>query len=682
MPLHPARTRVRVAALGVGLLLGIDIGGTFTDFVLLDEGRIQIHKVLTTVHDRSVAFMAGVRELGAERDGRIVHGSTVATNALLERKGARTVLVTTAGFGDVVEIGRQNRAELYSLQPRRPEPLVPRDRRVEAVERLDYRGRVLRALTGEEADRVGEAVRSLQPEAVAVVLLFSFLDDAHERRLGEAIAAALGDTPVHVSLSSEVLPEYREYERTSTTVINAYVSPAVAHYLGRIEHQLGRPFSVMQSGGGVASAASTARLGVHTILSGPAGGVTGAFAVARRAGYDQVISFDMGGTSTDVALCPGYVQRTFEGEIAGLPVRVPMLDVHTVGAGGGSLARVDVGGALLVGPESAGADPGPACYGTGSAVTVTDANLALGRLDAGHFLGGHMKLDQSRMTAALDRLAADMGSDRETAAAGVLRIANANMEAAIRRISVERGFDPRSFTLVAFGGAGPLHACELAAELRIPRVLVPLYPGVLSAFGMLTADVQKDYSRSALARVDAAMSRDVLEGWYRPLVDRGLRDMEAEGFAAAQVRLDRLLDLRYHGQSYELTVAYDPDAGVAAAVAAFHQAHQQRFGHADPASAVEIVTVRLRALGQAEQPPFVAEQPEGNDASEAIIGEKQVYFGGWLATRLFDRGRLRPGNRFAGPAIVFQFDTTTVIPPGWEADVDSFRNLVLARTFA
>ncbi|MBI3731965.1 MAG: hydantoinase/oxoprolinase family protein, partial [Chloroflexi bacterium] len=487
MPPHPESTPDLVGGLSKGVegardeieLLGVDIGGTFTDFVLLRNDQLVIHKLLSTPDDPSRALLEGVRDLRLASDGEIIHGSTVATNALLERKGARTALLTTRGFADVIEIGRQNRLRLYDFAQSKPAPFVPPEWRFEVAERLDEQGRVLLPIDANDLNALGERLIAEQIESLAVCFLFSFLNPAHER----AVRAAL-QIP-YLSLSSDVLPEYREYERVSTTVINAYVAPIVARYVEQLEHGLaGRRLRMMQSNGGSIRATTAKSVAARTALSGPAGGVVGAFAAAQLAGFDQIITFDMGGTSTDVSLCAGEPLETSEGSIAGFPLRLPMLDIHTVGAGGGSLARVDAGGALRVGPESAGAKPGPACYGRGGAhVTVTDANLLLGRLAPGKFLGGRMRLDVPAAEAATDRLAQAMDCDRLTAAAGVVRVVNATMERAIRRVSIERGFDPREFTLVAFGGAGPMHACALAAALNIPRVLVPRHPGVLSALG-------------------------------------------------------------------------------------------------------------------------------------------------------------------------------------------------------
>jgi N-methylhydantoinase A len=690
------------------MILGVDVGGTFTDFCLLDgAGRVRIHKLLTSARDQSQAILQGIADLGVGTEATVVHGATVATNALLERRGARTALVTTAGFRDVLEIGRQTRPDLYALHPTRPAPLVPAEWRFELPERLDNKGTVLAPLTLEATDAVVHQLLAQEIESVAVCFLFSFLDPAHERLVRARIEALGGDSAPFVSLSSEVLPEYREYERTATTVINAYVAPLMNRYLANLECGLeGRRLRVMQSNGGILSAEAARTQAARTALSGPAGGVVGAYELARQAGFEGAITFDMGGTSTDVALCPGRIQETTEGTIAGLPLRLPIIDIHTVGAGGGSIARLDVGGALRVGPESAGSDPGPVCYGlTGSdgcpkagEITVTDANLVLGRLDAGHFLGGRMPLVQDRTRAQMQALARRLSLPLEAAAWGVIRVANSNMERAIRTISVERGHDPRRFTLVAFGGAGPLHACELAAALRIPRVLIPPHPGVLSALGMVLADVVKDYSQTVMlpaAQADA----ETLERLFAPLYERARADLRAEGMGDDEMSLLPALDMRYVGQSYELTVeigdwrleigqAERADAiqpPISNLQSLFHDAHRRRFSYASGGEPIEIVNLRLKAVGRTAKPQF-SQQPRGRlDPRAAQIGYKQVYFADAstpraarpIPTALYERERLVPGNIVVGPAIIFQMDTTSVIPPGWAATVDGWGNLVV-----
>ncbi|HEX6384322.1 MAG TPA: hydantoinase/oxoprolinase family protein [Anaerolineae bacterium] len=677
--------------------LGVDTGGTFTDFVWLDEdGRFQIHKQLSTPDDPSQAILAGVAVLNVPEAAGVVHGSTVATNALLERRGARTALITTAGFADVLAIGRQNRPDLYALVPQKPEPLVPRRWRFEVKERVTAQGEILIPLDKEDLAPILAQIEADQIESVAICLLFSFLRPEHEQEVKQMIEewrSSLLST-LHLSLSSEILPEYREYERTSTTVINAYVAPLMSRYLSRLAEGLRpRRLTVMQSNGGVIAAATAGGQAARTALSGPAGGVVGAHFVAGQAGFDDIITFDMGGTSTDVALCPGRLPTTAEGEIAGMPLRLPIIDIHTVGAGGGSLAYLDAGGALHVGPQSAGAEPGPACYQkeTGDwrleirQATTTDANLVLGRLDADRFLGGTMRLNEAAAREALGRLVEAMAADSpESAAWGVIQVANANMGRAIRRISVERGYDPRRFTLVAFGGAGPLHACELAQSLQILRVLVPTIPGVLSALGMLVAAPTKDYSQTVMHQIEAPGAWDEdRDAWLRaqfaPLEEKAPAKMTAEGHDPTTISLHHSLDIRYAGQSHELTIPYAVrNRQYSSPINLFHAAHETRYGYQQPGEAVEIVTLRLSAVAPVA-PPLLPQQPLGNgDASAALIGEKPVWFEQRpVPTRLYEREKLRPGNRFAGPGIVFQYDTTTVIPPQWQAAVDTFSNLIL-----
>jgi len=669
------------------MILGIDVGGTFTDFVLLDAaGQVSIHKLLTSSRDPSVAILEGIADLEVGGEATVIHGATVATNALLERRGARTALITSEGFRDVLEIGRQTRSDLYALHPTRPEPLVPRRWRFELPERVDKQGRILIPLDAETTDAVVQQLLTEEIESVAICFLFSFLNPTHERAVQERIDSLLGESAPFVSLSSDVLPEFREYERTSTTVINAYVAPLMSRYLSNLEQGLqGRRLRIMQSNGGAISAEAARTLAARTALSGPAGGVVGSFELAHMAGFDRIITFDMGGTSTDVSLCPGRIQETNEGTVAGLPLRLPIIDIHTVGAGGGSIARLDAGGALRVGPESAGSDPGPVCYGRDEAseITVTDANLVLGRLDAGRFLGGRMDLDLPRTQARMLELARRLSLPQEAAAWGVIRVANSNMERAIRTISIERGYDPREFTLLAFGGAGPLHACEMAAALHIPRVLIPPHPGVLSALGMILADAVKDYSQTVMLPCTQT-SGEALDRLFAPLYARASADLQAEGFTGAEIRLQPALDMRYVGQSYELQVEAQPGGETEQYVQDFHETHGQRFSYANEGEPVEIVNLRLKAIGQTTKPHFSCQSPGQLDPKAAQIGYKQVYFADRSAPHaarpipaaLYQRELLVAGNMVVGPAILFQFDTTTIIPPDWSATVDGWGNLV------
>jgi N-methylhydantoinase A len=665
------------------ILVGVDTGGTFTDIVLLQEGKIRIHKVLSTPDDPASAILQGLAQLGvAQSLDVLVHGSTVATNAVLEHKGAVTGLITTAGFRDVLEIGRQTRPKLYAINVQKVPPLVPRSLRLEVNERLNELGEVLVEL--DEAS-LHAAIRTLQEagvEAVAISLLFSFTNPAHERIVAEAVRAA----NFYVSPSCEVLPEFREYERTSTVVLNAYVGPLINRYLARLEQEIpsNTVLRIMQSNGGSILSSTARREAARTLLSGPAAGVVGAAFVAQMSGVTQAITLDIGGTSTDVALVNGSISETSDGNIGGYPTRLPMIDIHTVGAGGGSIAHFDVGGALRVGPVSAGANPGPAAYGRGGTqATVTDANLVLGRLLPEAFLGGTMSLDSGKAYDAVSRIAEQLGTTSAEAALGIIRVVNANMEAAIRLISVERGCDPRQFTLVAFGGAGPLHACELAAALGIPRVLIPTTPGVLSALGMLAADTLKDYVRTVMVAAEDAQA--VIETVFAELAEQGRADLAREGIAAEHSIIERYLDLRYVGQSYELVVPFATT--MVETVSGFHGAHETRFGYSDPGERVQVVNVRLKARGLAH-PPELERRESKQDTTASPTSMRDVVFmdsqrltiSGSHRTYhvpVYERAMLEPGNMLTGPAIVTQYDTTTVLPPGWQMWVDAVGNLII-----
>ncbi|MGH9486736.1 MAG: hydantoinase/oxoprolinase family protein [Terriglobales bacterium] len=649
--------------------VAVDTGGTFTDCVWIDQGGLRVLKLPSTPQDPGQALLDALRHIGAGA-GEIRHGTTVGTNALLERSGARVAFVTTAGFEDTIAIGRQARPELFRWSYPAPAPLAPEPLRFGVPERIGPGGGVLRAPSRNELARLAAAVRVAAPEAIAVSLLFSFANPAHER----AVAKALQPLGLPLSLSHRILPEFREYERGTAVLINAYLAPTMGRYLQRLDQHLRRRshparLSVMQSSGGIIGAQVAAREPVRTILSGPAGGVVGAWEVARRAGFDHVLSFDMGGTSTDVALvAPGGPRTTHEAQVLGMPVSIPMLDIHTVGAGGGSLARFDAGGALQVGPESAGADPGPICYGRGEQPTVTDANLVLGRLDAAGLLGGGMRLDLERTRRMM---AGAKGSVRtlEAFADGIARLAEATMQKALRVISVERGFDPREFTLVAFGGAGPLHACALAAELEIPRVLVPPLPGALSALGILMSDVVRDYSRTVMLPLGAGLGPR-LQPVFRQLERQGRQDLRGR---RARLRAERLVDLRYAGQGSELTLP----AGANLA-ARFHRLHRQRYGYADPQRPMEIVSVRVRLVAPSPPLPWTRQRERRRTGRAARQGVRPVWFHGRLRpTAVFGRDLLRPGDRFAGPAIIDEYSATTVLPPGWGARVDGWGNLIL-----
>ncbi len=603
----------------MSLRVGIDTGGTFTDFVIAREtGHIETFKIRSNPANPAAIILEGLDRIAA-RNPEVVHGSTVATNALLERKGARTALVTTTGFEDVIEIGRQNRDRLYVLDPPERRELCPRDLRFGVSERTTFEGEVLTAPAPADLHRLAAQLRRARVESVAICLLHAYANPAHEKA-GAAACQGLG----YVCASHEVSPEMREYERTSTTYLNAYVGPLMDRYLaqlGGLRHRW-----VMQSSGGLLRAQEARDHAVRTLLSGPAGGVVGAIELARLSGYTRVLGFDMGGTSTDVSLSEGEPRQTTEAYVDGFPVRVPVLDIQTVGAGGGSIARVDAGGLLRVGPQSAGAQPGPACYGTGELPTVTDANVVLGRIRPDAFLGGTMRLYPARAAAAVDIIANALGTTLRKAAEGIVRVANANMERAIRSVSVERGYDPREFALVAFGGSGGLHACEIAESLGIDTVLVPEHAGVLSALGMLLADRVRDYSAGVPGVRD-------LEPRWRTLIQLARRDMR-------RAQLTRLVDMRYKGQSYELTLPEGAD---------FHTAHEREYGYADRTRPTEVVTIRLRAV-----------EPVDRLAIEAISRQPSR--------------RPQPG-----PALIADYGSTTWIPQGWSATVDRAGTVVISR---
>ncbi len=534
--------------------IGVDTGGTFTDLLCLDERGLRVFKLRSVPSDPSRAILAGIRMLVGEDRAKgtleVTHGSTVATNAVLERKGARVALLATAGFQDVLGIGRQTRPELYNFNVRRAEPLVSPALTFGLRERLAADGSILQPLEEGELALAVEKLLALQVESVAVCFLHSYANPVHEQKA----AAALRQAGLRVSASHEILPEYREYERWSTTAVNAYVAPLMERYLHRLKVQLGSArLRIMQSNGGSISAARASTEAVQTILSGPAAGVVGAQAMGEASGFTRLITFDMGGTSTDVSLIDERIGTTNESLVGDLPVRLPVLDIHTVGAGGGSIAWIDAGGSLRVGPRSAGADPGPVCFGSGTELTVTDANLLLGRLDPAFFLGGRMTLDLERTEAVAGTFAAQLALSPQALAQGILRIANANMERAVRVVSVQRGFDPRDFALLAFGGAGGLHACELADSLEITTVLIPEHSGVLSALGMLLADVAKDYSASVLQSA-AALTSAALEAMLAPLLERATADLIAEGFTTDNIQLRAALAMRYKGQAYEIDI--------------------------------------------------------------------------------------------------------------------------------
>jgi N-methylhydantoinase A len=646
--------------------IGVDTGGTFTDFVVIRDGKIEMFKELSTPQQPEHAIMKGVARARLPAKAEVIHGSTVATNALLERKGARTALLTTEGFEDVLVIGRQTRRELYNIFVTRRESLVPDGLRIGIRERTLYDGSIETPMDQRHLQNLIEFLRSQSVESIAVCLLYSFANNEHENRT----FCALQQLGIPISLSSKILPEYREYERTSTTVINAYLAPLMGRYLRQLTENLSTSLRVMQSNGGTVRAETAAEAPVRTILSGPAGGVVGAFHVAQACGYSQIITFDMGGTSTDVSLCEDEIKVTHESQIDGMPIGIPMMDIHTVGAGGGSIAELDAGGALKVGPQSAGADPGPICYGKGDRLTVTDANVILGRLLPRFFLGGTMPLSRDRIVTVLrPQEWTRQWKNLEELAQGVIDVVNNNMEQAIRLVSVERGYDPRDFTLFCFGGAAGLHAAHLMQVLGMRRVIVPQFPGALSALGLLLADVRKDYSRTLL--IDAKEADAKLKSAFAELHRLGLADLQAEGFKKNEIHRLDFVDLRYRGQSYELMVALAADF-----IERFHETHERRYGYANRGRDVELVNVRTQLLGRTLKPRFSKtlkqrSRPVPVDTQPVWIGHRRV------KAAIYDRASLVHGHVIKGPAIIGEYSSTTLVPPGFRCVVDAYLNLVL-----
>jgi N-methylhydantoinase A len=650
--------------------LGVDVGGTFTDLVALSQGRLITAKVPSTPQDQSAGVMNSIEtsEIEPGAVDALAHGMTVATNALLERRGARTALVTTEGFRDVIEIARQNRPSLYDLSQDRPPPLVPRGLRFTVKERMGPQGEIS-ALDEESLEEVVSSIKEAEVEAAAVCLLFAFMHPDHERRIGEALREELPE--VHVSLSSEVLPEFREYERFSTTTADAYLAPKLAAYLknlaGKAE-EAGVPSPlIMQSSGGVVGIDDAIADAAGCLLSGPAGGVVGAAYVGGLGEYQNLLTFDMGGTSTDVAtIIDGEAQTTTETVVAGLPIKLPMVDIHTVSAGGGSIAWADAGGAMRVGPHSAGAEPGPAAYGQGGEEpTVTDANLFLGYLADEATLGGEVVLQRELSEKALSSLGEKLGLDAQEAALGIVRVANAEMVRALRVISVERGLDPREFALLAFGGAGGMHACALAEELGMETVLVPRAGGVLSALGLAISDLRHDYVNPYLVGLEN-LEKGEFEKKFEKMESSASEDLEDPEY-------DRRADLRYRGQSFELTVEAD---SLEKLEERFHAAHEQRYGYRMDDESVELVNLRLISTVPVEKPELDEPEPEG----EAESGTREANFDGeWQEVAVLDRERMGKGSEVSGPAIVEFKESTCVVRPGWRGAVDGVGTLVLEK---
>jgi N-methylhydantoinase A len=680
----------------VKLRIGVDAGGTFTDLCLFEEGsgRIAVAKVPSTPGDPSVAILKGITEiLGQERAdpsdvSYLAHGTTVATNALIQHAGARTGLITTEGFRDLLELGRQRRPDLYDLQVDKPKPLVPRDLRLEVPERATCDGRVVRPLDTQAVVAAARALKAQGVQSVAVCFLYSYLNPGHEQHVKAILRRELPEA--YVSTSHEVLPEFREYERLSTVTINAYLGPVMAEYIRNLERKLaGIGISVgayiTQSNGGIISLPAARDHAVRTVLSGPSAGVVGGTYVGALAGFEDLITFDMGGTSTDVSLVEkGRLKVSGEMEVQGYPIRVPMVEVNTVGAGGGSVAWIDSGGHPKVGPRSAGAEPGPACYGLGNdEPTVTDANVVLRTLNPEYLLGGRMHIDAGEARRAVHRLADRLGIGLMEAAQGILSLVTSNMARAIRVVSVRKGYDPRDFTLVAFGGAGPLHAARLARELSIPRVLVPAAPGILCALGLLVTDIRSDYTLTRILAADEAGPPEV-NAIFTALQAQADPWLSRERVETPDRIYRRSVDMRYRGQNYELQVPVrsgELTAGdIAGLVRDFHRLHEQSYGYSAEAEPTQLVTFRLEALGRVPKATLKSSPGNGADSGHALSGRREVFLGetrGFVDCPVFRRDALRNGNVIPGPAIVEQMDSTTLILPGQEAVVDPYCNLLI-----
>ena len=680
--------------------VAVDTGGTFSDFVFFDEdsGEIHVAKTPSTPREPFQAVLDGMREfldrgVSAGDVSFFSHGTTVGTNALLEEKGAVTGLLVTRGFRGIYEVMEQSRGYgpvTYDLFFEKPRLLASPYHTEEVPERVDFQGRTLTPVDREEAAAAIRRLKAKGVESVAVCFLFSFLNLEHELAVKQLMGEEFPEASL--SLSCEVLPQIREFYRMSTTVINAYIAPVVSRYLDRLETRLREmgvatpQLYIMQSNGGVSTFRTAARIPVATVLSGPAGGVISSVAVSGKAGIDDLITFDMGGTSCDVALIHrGRPVVTTQGRIDQRPISLPMLDIHTVSAGGGTVARIDSVGALQVGPDSAGADPGPICYDRGGEnATVTDANVILGVLDPDHFLGGRLKLDKGKAEALVEeRIAKPLGLSLHEAAEGILKIINVKMEEAIKAVSSQRGYDIREFTLVAFGGAGPMHAGRLALDLGIPTLLVPLTPGVHSALGLLMSDVKHDHVRSRLAPMQE-LRPDDLNSLFEELMGQARDGLREEGFSDSETVLTPFLDLRYAGQGYELTVpcpaAPLDERDMELVQERFHEVHEQHHGHKAESEPVELVSVRLVAEGRTPRARLSTFAPAGRSVAEARTGERRIFFGrelGFQPCPIYDRNRLEPGHELAGPAVVEQMDTTTVVHPEQRARVDDYKNLLI-----
>ena len=669
-----------------GYRVAMDIGGTFTDFVVIDgagAGSTTSGKVLTTPSNPADGVLDGLRQFVPEPSAIafLVHGTTVGLNAFLERKGARLLLVMTEGLRDAYSIARHDRKELYALRYRKPERLVPRRDVVEVAERLRWDGSVEKPLDTTRLEPLYARIREGKFEAVAVCLIHAYVNPIHELQLRELLRSQFPD--LSITLSHEIAREWREYERASSATLNAYIAPRVERYVETLEHELDglgvdSPLYVMQSNGGITTARRARAEPIQTLLSGPVGGTIGGAALARATGRRNLLCVDMGGTSFDLSLVvEGLPTVSTETELEGLPVLMPLVDIHTIGAGGGSLAWLEAGG-LRVGPQSAGADPGPACYGRGGTEpTVTDANLFLGRLDPGYFLGGRMALDESAAARVLERLAPQVGLDTTELAEGMLAIINARMADAMRTVTVKQGIDPREYALVAFGGAGPMHAAWLARELEIGEVIVPWSPGTFSAWGMLQTDMRHDVVRS-FYRPLAGLSEQAVSEVLDALKVEGSTLLEQEGIAPSDHYVARSADMRYVGQEYTVNVSLGEQIDLGEIDDSFHTAHRVRYGHSTPGAPVEFVNLRLAAFGRiaAQAPPF---RPLDDELDPSLGSRRIVFDGEAVETSVLLRDRLRPNSEYDGPTVIEEQSSTTVVPPGHTTRVDEFGNLLIRK---
>jgi len=675
--------------------IAVDSGGTFTDIALLDENeqKIYISKVPSTPENPATAVMTGVLQVLMENNAvpekvsYFLHGTTVATNALLELKGAVTALITTRGFRDVLEIGRQTRPALYNFFQRKAPAIVPRELRFEVNERILFNGEIEIPLKEEAILSLAAKLRERRIESAAICFLHSYLDPRHEKMVKRIIQQEMPD--IFVSCSSEILPEFREYERTSTVCINAYVMPAIKKYLEDLEvklkeNKIRSPLYIMQSNGGIISSQMAREHSARTVLSGPAGGVNAGKFLSKLTGELNLITMDMGGTSLDVSLISGGQPRySTESSIGSYPIKLPMIEIHTIGAGGGSIAAIDPGGALKVGPESSGAVPGPACYGRGGhRPTVTDANLVLGRINSQYLLAGQMEMcPENSVKVIREHIADPLGVSVEEAAEGIIKVVNANMVRGIRVVSVEKGYDPREFVLTAFGGAGPLHALELAQELAISKVIIPPQPGINSALGMLTADLRRDYVLTRIIN-EESLGPQCLEDLFGEIQSKALEELEKEGLRYENLSFCRSADLRYPRQSYEMNITLGTgkleNRDLKRMIQEFHDNHLQAYGYNRQEERIEVVNIRLTAVGKLYSLEVKPEKTVSREYIEAPKDFRKVYFNGeFIKTPVYNRKELHPGSRISGPSILEQLDSTTVITPGNTAWVDPFHNLIV-----